>query len=92
MMSDGPIESPLHHSSISIHDLVIGNDGFTYQWRHSWLSIVLFLGVYFNLVPVIATNKTPYLDVAAIIAQDLASGQGQHIGKIVCFRKEEKSL
>ena len=30
MMSDGPFESPLHHSSISIHDLVIGNDG----WEH----------------------------------------------------------
>lgn len=62
-------------------------------WQDHWIRLVPFIGVYFNLVPVIASYTTKLEDVADLIAEDLDKQQSEYIGDFVGFKapKDEKS-
>lgn len=62
-------------------------------WQDHWIRSIPFIGLYLNLVPVIASYTTKLEDVADLIAEDLDKPRSEWIGKFVGFKapKNEKS-
>lgn len=62
-------------------------------WQDHWIRNIPIVGLYLNLIPVLASYTTKLEDVADLIAEDLDKSKSEWIGKFVGFKapKDEKS-